>query len=130
MTFHNFREMKPATVGALTSVARTVVIMQRFGQANPQGWGLAATATDDNRPAVAAVAISERSAGPMQGTIKKIDKARVFGFIRGDDGADYFFHKSGMAKGVEFNELAEGQAVKFEPGEGAKGPRAEEIERA
>lgn len=126
-TFGSLKDLRTHTAAQ----DRTAQIVARYGRANPQGWGLDAAATeDDNRHTAAAVGPCEWRTGTMQGTIKKIDGARAFGFIRAADGTDYFFHKSGMAKGVEFHELAEGQAVQFEAGEGPKGPRAEEIEPA
>lgn len=61
----------------------------------------------------------------MTGTIKKLtDKG--FGFIRADNGTEYFFHHSGLAKG-RFDQLVEGQAVTFELGNSPKGPRAEKV---
>jgi len=59
-----------------------------------------------------------------QGAIKKLtDKG--FGFIGGDRG-DIFFHVSALV-GVTFEELAVGQSVEYEIGEGPKGPRAENV---
>jgi cold shock CspA family protein len=62
----------------------------------------------------------------MTGTIKTITKNRAFGFIRGEDGADYFFHSSEL-RGPEFEHLREGQPVRFEPRQTDKGPRAAEV---
>lgn len=54
-----------------------------------------------------------------------------FGWIRGDDGVDRFFHKSGLfGFGLKFDELHEGQAVLFTEIAGEKGPRAIEIRAA
>ena len=59
-----------------------------------------------------------------QGTIKKLtDKG--FGFIEGERG-DVFFHCSAL-EGLSFDELALGQPVEFEMGDGPKGPRAENV---
>lgn len=50
-----------------------------------------------------------------------------FGFIQpADGGAPLFFHKSAL-QGCSFDECEEGDAVTFEPGHGAKGPRAENV---
>ena len=60
-----------------------------------------------------------------EGTIKRLtDKG--FGFI--DDGTDkdMFFHMSNL-EGVSFEELHEGQSVTYNPGQGPKGPRAENV---
>lgn len=60
-----------------------------------------------------------------QGTIKRLtDKG--FGFIDTGDGKDIFFHMSAVV-GTTFNELQDGQMVSFDVGEGAKGPRAENV---
>ena len=63
-----------------------------------------------------------------QGTIKRLTD-RGFGFIATDEGKELFFHMSAV-EGVSFDELREGQTVSFNPGEGPKGPRAEEVKPA
>ncbi len=62
----------------------------------------------------------------MTGVVKRISLEKGFGFIKGKDGKDYFFHKSAL-KNVKFEELDAEQEVEFEDSEGAKGPRAEDI---
>lgn len=62
----------------------------------------------------------------MKGTIRKLYKEKMFGFITGEDRGDYFFHVSGL-KNASFEDLADGQDVTFEPTEGQKGLRAEDI---
>lgn len=62
----------------------------------------------------------------MTGTIKKIHAEKSFGFILGEDGKDYFFHRSAV-KNAEFASLEEGEEVTFENSEGSKGLRAEDI---
>ena len=57
-----------------------------------------------------------------QGKIKKLVSDRGFGFIDGDSG-ELFFHHSEV-QGVTFEELAEGQTVDYEVGQGRKGPCA------
>ena len=60
-----------------------------------------------------------------EGTIKKLaDKG--FGFIDTGDGKDMFFHMSNL-DGTRFEDLQEGQRVSYMPGEGPKGPRAENV---
>jgi len=60
-----------------------------------------------------------------EGTIKRLtDKG--FGFIDAGTGKDMFFHNSNV-EGVSFEQLREGQKVSFNPGEGPKGPRAENV---
>jgi CspA family cold shock protein len=64
----------------------------------------------------------------MNGTIKRLND-RGFGFIAAADGSEYFFHQS-ACNGIRFDELREGLPVTFEPGQGPKGPRAENIRPA
>ena len=47
------------------------------------------------------------------GKIKRLMKDRGFGFIRGGDGQEVFFHRSSL-DGITFESLAEGQEVEFE----------------
>lgn len=64
--------------------------------------------------------------GDLAGTVQRLKRDQGYGFIRGSDGLDYFFHASGL-RGLIFETLDEGTAVIFTPTEGAKGLRAEEI---
>jgi CspA family cold shock protein len=57
-----------------------------------------------------------------EGKIKKVIADKGFGFIAtGSD--DLFFHHSEL-RGVEIEQLVEGQAVSYEIGQGKKGPCA------
>ena len=58
------------------------------------------------------------------GTIKKIIADRGFGFIRGEDGKEVFFHRSGLQGSLTFEALREGQAVEYDLEDAARGPRA------
>jgi CspA family cold shock protein len=59
-----------------------------------------------------------------QGTVKRFDGERGFGFIATDGGgADVFVHYSEIDAGG-FRSLDEGQRVEFEVGPGQKGPQA------
>jgi cold shock protein len=62
----------------------------------------------------------------MTGRIIRITRDKGFGFIKGQNNQDYFFHKSAL-KNVAFADLTEGQDVTFEDSEGEKGLRAEDI---
>ena len=62
----------------------------------------------------------------MTGTIKTLLTEKGCGFIKGEDGVDYFFHRSAL-KNVSFDELERGREVTFEDAEGEKGPRAEDV---
>ena len=61
------------------------------------------------------------------GTVKWFNDEKGFGFIARDEGADLFVHFSAIG-GSGRRTLAEGQRVQFTLGEGAKGPRAEDVE--
>jgi CspA family cold shock protein len=63
----------------------------------------------------------------MTGTIAKVMSDKGFGFIQGEDGQEYFMHRSAVRDGSVFEQLREGQTVVFEAGRGDKGPRAENV---
>jgi len=64
----------------------------------------------------------------QEGTIARLTD-RGFGFItREGEEKDLFFHSNEL-KGVEFNELKEGDKVTFEVAEGPKGPNATNVSR-
>jgi len=58
-----------------------------------------------------------------EGTIKWFNEKKGYGFIQQDNGQDIFVHYSSIM-GDGFKTLAEGQRVKFDIEEGAKGPKA------
>jgi CspA family cold shock protein len=64
-----------------------------------------------------------------RGTIAKLVRDRGFGFIRGNDGRDIFFHRSGLVN-LNFDDLEQGQMVDFEVEQGAKGLRAANVRAA
>ena len=63
-----------------------------------------------------------------QGTVKWFNNKRGWGFIVKEDGEDIFVHYSAI-KGDGFKSLTEGQRVKFEIEEGARGPAAANVEQ-
>ena len=63
-----------------------------------------------------------------EGKVKKIVAEKGFGFIEGERG-DVFFHHSALV-GVTIEELQEGDPVSYDVGQGPKGPRAENVQRA
>jgi CspA family cold shock protein len=65
--------------------------------------------------------------GPkVRGRIKKMVRDRGFGFIRGDDGKEVFFHRSGLG-GADYDALSEGDVVEYNVQESPRGPRAENV---
>jgi CspA family cold shock protein len=69
-------------------------------------------------------------AGPrVRGRIKKMVRDRGFGFIRGDDGKEVFFHRSGLG-GADYDALSEGDVVEYQVSESPRGPRAENVRQA
>jgi cold shock protein len=59
------------------------------------------------------------------GTIKKLVSDRGFGFIAGEDGQEYFFHRSSIEG--EFDRLHGGERVTFTLEASPKGPRAADV---
>ncbi len=55
---------------------------------------------------------------------------RGYGFIKGEQEEDLFFHRNDV-EGVEFNSLSEGQEVEYEHGQGRDGrPQALKVRLA
>lgn len=59
----------------------------------------------------------------MEGKIARMSE-KGFGFIKGTDGVDRFFHRSAVIGGLRFENCYEGQSVTFDHEKGDKGPRA------
>ena len=59
------------------------------------------------------------------GTIKRVVHERGFGFISGEDGTEYFFHRSAIPN--DFDSLHPGQRVSFQVESGPRGPRASSV---
>ena len=57
----------------------------------------------------------------MKGTVKFFNAGKGFGFIAGEDGKEYFVHKTGLGSGVELNES---DSVAFDVEQGDRGPKA------
>jgi CspA family cold shock protein len=85
-----------------------------------RGGGRGAGARRGTAPTVAPTGPKSR------GRIKKMVRDRGFGFIRGEDGKEVFFHRSGMA-GSDYDNVAEGDAVEYVIQEGPRGARAEHV---
>jgi len=64
------------------------------------------------------------------GIVKKVVSDRGFGFITGEDGKDYFFHRSALADSLDFDRLVGGERVEFETEQDPKGVRARDVRPA
>lgn len=62
------------------------------------------------------------------GTVKKLVSERGFGFITGEDGKDYFFHRSALGASLDFDRLTGGERVQFEIERDPKGARARDVQ--
>ncbi|PIU75760.1 cold-shock protein [Candidatus Pacearchaeota archaeon CG06_land_8_20_14_3_00_35_12] len=63
----------------------------------------------------------------MKGTVKFFNEMKGFGFITGEDGKDYFMHKTSLTAGTS---LTEKDAVTFDIEQGDKGPKAVNVKKA
>ncbi|RME54657.1 cold shock domain-containing protein [Candidatus Woesearchaeota archaeon] len=57
----------------------------------------------------------------MKGKVKFFNDAKSFGFIAGEDGKEYFVHRSALKEGVH---LRDDDAVTFDPEQGDRGLKA------
>ena len=62
----------------------------------------------------------------MKGNVKFFNEEKEFGFITGEDGKDYFVHKTGLAKGVALNK---DDKVTFDVEKGDRGPKAVKVSK-
>ncbi len=60
----------------------------------------------------------------MEGTVKWYNAQKGFGFIKGDDEQDYFVHNSQVKE-----DLKDDEKVSFDPVEGDRGKKAENVEK-
>ena len=67
-----------------------------------------------------------REGREMQGKIVRLLVGKGFGFIRGEDNREYFFHRS-VLKNARIEEVRVAQDVTFEEDEGDKGLRAADV---
>jgi CspA family cold shock protein len=62
----------------------------------------------------------------MKGTVKFFNREKEFGFITGEDGKDYFVHKTGLQDGVTIDKE---DNVTFEAEKGDKGMKAVKVSK-
>ena len=60
----------------------------------------------------------------MKGTVKFFNGEKEFGFIAGEDGKEYFVHKTGLEEGVTIDK---DDTVTFELEKGDKGMKAVKV---
>ena len=59
-----------------------------------------------------------------KGTVKFFDSKKGYGFIKGEDGKDYFVHFSYIDSDDNYKKLYEGDEVSFDKEDGPRGPSA------
>ena len=62
----------------------------------------------------------------MKGTVKFFSSEKEFGFLTGEDGKEYFVHKSDLEDGVV---LSKDDSVTFETEQGDKGLKAVKVSK-
>ena len=72
----------------------------------------------------------EKEVNVATGTIKKLVSDRGFGFITGENGKDYFFHRDGLTPSLDFDRLVGGEKVQFDIEQSPKGDRAKNVQPA
>lgn len=65
--------------------------------------------------------------GRLRGEVKWFNVQKGYGFIRKPDGQEIFFHRSSLVSASPW-EVFEGQAVRFDEEQTARGPQAVEVE--
>lgn len=64
----------------------------------------------------------------MKGKVARVNSTNGFGFIKAEDGKEYFFHRSAVRSGGTFDMIGGGEEVEIEDyGMGPKGLRAETV---
>jgi len=63
-----------------------------------------------------------------EGTVKRFNERKGFGFISQDNGGDVFVHFSAINM-PGFKKLEEGDRVSFEVEEGNRGPQAKDVRK-
>ena len=64
--------------------------------------------------------------GKMKGNVKFFNEVKEFGFITGEDGKDYFVHKTGISDGES---LDKDDSVTFDVEKGDRGLKAVKVKK-
>ncbi len=118
--------LSPETVEMQDLVVPVSLFREEFAASDRFSAGRGRGRPSGPRRAPAPSAARVVSGPKVRGRIKKMVRERGFGFIRGDDGKEVFFHRSGLA-GSDYDNLAEGDAVEYVIQEGPRGARAENV---
>ena len=62
----------------------------------------------------------------MKGNVKFFDNIKEFGSISGEDGKEYFVHKTGLKEGIS---IFKDDSVEFEIEKGDRGPKAVNVNK-
>ncbi|MFC1753884.1 cold-shock protein [Thermoproteota archaeon] len=62
----------------------------------------------------------------MEGNVKWFNAQKGYGFIKGDDGEEYFVHHKAMAEGTDLNE---NDRVTFDAVETERGKQAQNVQK-
>jgi cold shock CspA family protein len=61
------------------------------------------------------------------GIVKNVRAASGFGYIAAPDGTEYYFHRAGVKRPLDFEDLFGGERVSFEIEANPDGPRAVKV---
>src|SRR5437867_10522481 len=103
-------------------IRRTLLASSPLGR--PLAWS---SGSFSNRPCVVGFVFEKTEVHMPTGTIKKVVSDRGFGFIAAEDGKEYFFHRDGLDRSLEFDRLVGGEKVNFEVEASPRGPRAGKV---
>jgi cold shock protein len=65
----------------------------------------------------------------QQGTVKRFNLEKGYGFIIPDEGGEDLFVHYTSIEGSGFRSLEEGEKVRYEVGQGRKGPQAQNVSK-